>query len=345
MKNKKEKKGIIVSCYNCGKNFYLAPFRLKNKTHTCSYSCSGIVSSKKQSKKIKTNCVVCQKDIFYKKSHFIKLKGKPCCSRRCRGKFLETEYLGDKNPNFILSDYLTRFFLNKTKKIKYSAKRRNLEFNLSEDCLLNLYIKQNGTCYYSSMPMKLRSENFKRNGFETDLDTLSVDRIDSSVGYIDSNVVLCCNSINKFKSSFSQIEVESFFQFISSKYNNTLTIYFTKLHKRSIIPIKSNKLNIGYDLSIAWIKTSNDFYVIGTGLSAKPDNGWILEIIKKGDLYKNKTNNNYYILDNSYNEEIILKIKKNEFIRKPKVGEKFIELTARQFIKVNFNLVDKFKEI
>lgn len=96
---KRSKNGKYVNCEVCGKLFYVTPTRLKkNKHHTCSKNCLGLLSSKLYSKKIKTKCIVCESEIYYKKSHFKKIKH-PTCSNSCKNKNQSLIYKGRKNPN------------------------------------------------------------------------------------------------------------------------------------------------------------------------------------------------------------------------------------------------------
>lgn len=73
------------------------------------------------------------------------------------------------------------------------AKRLNIEFNLTEEYIKYLWDKQNGLCALSGIPMTYQYEN---GPIETNA---SVDRIDSSEGYIIGNVQLTCWAVNRMK--------------------------------------------------------------------------------------------------------------------------------------------------
>lgn len=76
------------------------------------------------------------------------------------------------------------------------ARQRKHEFDLDNDYLEDLWARQNGRCAYSGLPMRLfeyrRTEKGVR-GIPTDA---SLDRIDSSRGYVRGNVQFVCVALN-----------------------------------------------------------------------------------------------------------------------------------------------------
>jgi len=77
---------------------------------------------------------------------------------------------------------------------KGNARRTDKEFCITEDFIKELYEKQNGKCFYTGRKMNL------------DLsypDSMSIDRVDSNFGYIESNIVLCQYKINVMKNNLS----------------------------------------------------------------------------------------------------------------------------------------------
>lgn len=85
--------------------------------------------------------------------------------------------------------------------IKYCATvSRNIEFNITIEYAWDLFLKQNGKCFYTGDEIFLNSRNGKEEI------TASLDRIDSSKGYIEGNVVWCRKDINIMKNDKSYIE-------------------------------------------------------------------------------------------------------------------------------------------
>lgn len=65
--------------------------------------------------------------------------------------------------------------------------------NINTKSLRELYKRQEGRCHYTGIEMKLGSIQ-KKDPF-----LISVDRIDSTQGYVNGNVVLCCLGMNWLK--------------------------------------------------------------------------------------------------------------------------------------------------
>lgn len=82
---------------------------------------------------------------------------------------------------------------NRYKTAKSLAKRKDKEFNLSESQYLDL-IKM--PCYYCDNFLK-ETDKFKGIG---------LDRLDSSKGYIEDNVVSCCGLCNSIKNNKLTVE-------------------------------------------------------------------------------------------------------------------------------------------
>lgn len=124
-----------------------------------------------------TECKSCRKQRHFNDRHFVKIT---------------------------LKDVL----LEKLYKSKIRANNKNLEFDLDLEFLLYLWEKQKGKCYYTNRDLSL---------IINDQNKLSIDRIDSSKGYVKNNVVLCCNIVNYIKLDLSE---NDFSKIIIELYNN-----------------------------------------------------------------------------------------------------------------------------
>jgi hypothetical protein len=87
---------------------------------------------------------------------------------------------------------------------KRSATKRQQIFDLKIADIVTFWNKQNKICEYSGVEMTLEAGK---------LNTVSIERIDSSVGYTKENTVLVCNIINRMKSDF---QYEDFYLYCSN---------------------------------------------------------------------------------------------------------------------------------
>lgn len=85
--------------------------------------------------------------------------------------------------------------------IKTKAKQRNYIFEITIEDIWNQYLKQNGKCYLSGLPIKFYQQVKLRKK-----ETASLDRIDSKKGYTKDNIQIVHKHINLMKKELSNIE-------------------------------------------------------------------------------------------------------------------------------------------
>ena len=106
---------------------------------------------------------------------------------------LKSQRIREKNSNWrgygeLPGDHWTR--------IKNAAKERKLKFEISIDYVWDLFLKQNRLCALTKQPLMFDIRN--KNG------TASLDRINSSLGYVKGNVQWIHKDINIMKQAFTQ---------------------------------------------------------------------------------------------------------------------------------------------
>ena len=75
-----------------------------------------------------------------------------------------------------------------------AAKSRDQEFSLTIENIVDCWEKQQHVCAYSGRTMTLEAGK---------LNTVSIERIDSNIGYTPENTILVCQAINRMKSDFA----------------------------------------------------------------------------------------------------------------------------------------------
>lgn len=90
--------------------------------------------------------------------------------------------------------------------LRRKAKERNLEWNLSEQYLWDLFLEQGGCCAISGVGIKLTTKINKHRNLDRTILTASLDRIDSGDGYVEGNVQWTHKTVNTMKQSLPDNE-------------------------------------------------------------------------------------------------------------------------------------------
>lgn len=158
------------------------------------------------------NCEICNKEFFVTNKRESLRRS---CSTQCSWKLRKI-----KSP-------IEWFLREKMSRLRTSAKKRNLKFDLNWKILYDIHMKQKGLCFYTGIKMNMTFEKGYKvcHPFQ-----LSVDRIDSSKGYLRDNIVLCCYCINNMKGEFEKDVIKEIFQKI---YQNNGEIYGNKIQENT----------------------------------------------------------------------------------------------------------------
>lgn len=167
----------------------------------------------------KVVCEHCEKE-FEKSSREVrrslKLNRKQYCSMSC----------AKKSPTNI--EHLAKFKNNDISKLNPSnrkdefsmfrehlrrAKRRDINCNLTLEHLKNVWDKQKGICPYSNV--KLEVVNIGKTNSK--IYTMSLDRKDSSKGYIINNVQFVGMAINLMKNNMTEVELKELLNILKNK--------------------------------------------------------------------------------------------------------------------------------
>lgn len=94
------------------------------------------------------------------------------------------------------------------------ARNRKIDYKIKEIDIRNQFEKQNGKCFYTGLTMLIAWKT--ANPYQ-----VSLDRVDSSLGYTVDNIVLCCQAINFAKSDYSKDVFMDFLTDISSQFRSS----------------------------------------------------------------------------------------------------------------------------
>ena len=132
----------------------------------------------------------CGKEKYIKRDCLTSGDTKSCgCIRRSGNKQTGAAHYGWKGYQEISGSYLNT--------IKANAKKRKIEFCVTLEYLWDLFIKQDRKCAISGVNIEFKAI---RRDYET---TASLDRIDSSKGYVEGNLQWVHKDVNFMKQELS----------------------------------------------------------------------------------------------------------------------------------------------
>jgi hypothetical protein len=107
-----------------------------------------------------------------------------------------------------------KFWIYKIGKIKQSAKKRGIFFNLEIPELEKQWQIQKGKCFYSHIKLKA-----KRYAKKLDPELISVDRINPNIGYVAKNITFVSDAINTMKGDLTHKQFYDFAKNIVKNFN------------------------------------------------------------------------------------------------------------------------------
>ena len=123
---------------------------------------------------------------------------------RCKSCCTEATQLWRKGNRSSLASYKEAYYVDCdpataiTRRFKYfvsSCKRRNEDTELSVELLQSVFDRQNGRCTYTDLPLTAEANK---------INTMSIDRIDNTKGYVLNNVQLICHVVNIMKNKHTE---------------------------------------------------------------------------------------------------------------------------------------------
>lgn len=122
-------------------------------------------------------------------------------SKLMKERLEKNNYFKDSHKSYKKGEFT--YFLNK-------AKQRSHEVDIDEEYLKSIWT---GRCAITNVPIIMKQAKIKNT-----LSTASLDRIDSSIGYVKGNVQFVSYGINLAKNSFKDNDMRSFIDNIVEHY-------------------------------------------------------------------------------------------------------------------------------
>lgn len=129
---------------------------------------------------------------------------KDCAKKVERERYIRRD---DKNK-------LYKYLQSKWLGARDRAKRKELEFTITKDDIINKYNEQKGKCALTGIDMTFEMYNNRTHT------NISIDRIDSNKGYIIDNIQLVCMAVNQFKNDIPMDEFIFICKRVADKFSN-----------------------------------------------------------------------------------------------------------------------------
>lgn len=120
--------------------------------------------------------------------------------------------------------------------VKANAKDRNLEFNLTLEYLDNLLERQDFTCALSGVKLyapKLLKSYTGYNALDRKSFTMSLDRVDSTKGYLEGNVQWVHKHVNVMKGAMTDLAFISICKLVADHNSSAELLHIDEIYKAS----------------------------------------------------------------------------------------------------------------
>jgi hypothetical protein len=141
-----------------------------------------------------------------------KLDRQNFCSRTCVG-LNNVKNFGDRRNNYDISKH-SGWRKDEFTKFRYhfrNIKNRGKELDVTIEDLKNVWEKQRGICPYLGIELTLNTYGKIK---KDPITSASIDRIDSSKGYVNGNIQWISRSVNLMKNDMSENELLKIFDLI-----------------------------------------------------------------------------------------------------------------------------------
>lgn len=171
-------------------------------------------------KTIECTCEFCNNKFFKPKNEYnrsIKVGRNFYCSASCAGKAkaIDPSKNFGGNPNKIppKNNIKTNPFLYYIR----NCKQRNHEVNIDAQYLEHIWNEQKGKCAYTNLDLHLNTHKHQSKDIRYNA---SVDRIDSSKGYVKGNIQFISTAINYMKNTLTHEQTIEFLKIITTSINS-----------------------------------------------------------------------------------------------------------------------------
>jgi len=216
---------------------------------------------------------------------------------------------------------------------------KGIPFDVDFEYLLDQYEKQDGRCFYAKVQLLFTNH---------DIRSASLERLDSSLGYIKGNVVIACKAMNWAKKSTAEYDfIQSLNELIIGLTGN-IRLEAKLLDSDAMLPSRKRSSDAGYDVaSIEDVVISPHTMVnVNTGIIVSPPDGVYYTVEGRSSLWMKGIVPVSGIIDGTYQGPLIIALNNNSDkpfeIRK---GDRIAQIIIHKVMSCDFTIVREFSPI
>lgn len=214
------------------------------------------------------------------------------------------------------------------------CKKHGITFDIDFDYILTVYEEQEGKCFYAKIPLE-----FGTNG----LRSASLERLDSTHGYVRGNVVLASKAMNHAK---NRAPKDDFINFISQIMESfAIRVEMKRLHPDAIVPIRKRSTDAGYDVAAIHDATIKPHGVVNvdTGLAVSPPIGTYCTVEGRSSLWSRGIVPCRGIIDGTYEGPLMVALLNgSDSTYQVKKGDRIAQLVFHRIIHADFTAIEEF---
>ncbi len=323
---------VYVKCSRCGEVF-LREYRNINQLHACPMH---IIRN--DGVKLKW-CNKCEKFLSYKcfNKNSVRYDKLSSICKVCTGSMPNSKRKHSKmKKDRLTADGWFKWIVSTKKSV---CKKNGMDFDIDVQYLKNQYDEQCGLCFYSKTKLEFGISSLR---------SASLERLDSSKGYIKNNVVIASKAMNWAKNKFPEHDFITFLLDMINGLSKYVRLESKIIHEDGRLPFRKRTTDAGYDVYSAVDVTipPRSNMSIDTGIIVSPPDGTYYSIEGRSSLWSKGIVPCTGIIDGTYQGP--LKVVLINYTDEPynvMKGDRIAQLILHQILHGDFAIVDEFSPI
>lgn len=218
------------------------------------------------------------------------------------------------------------------------CRKTGAKFDIDINYLRDVYERQNGLCVYSKVQLEFGTNNLR---------SASLERVDSTLGYVRGNVVLASKAMNWAKNNSTEADFLTFLLDMLSSLSKYVRLETKITDPAGKLPFRKRTTDAGYDVTAVERVTIAPHSVanVDTGIIVSPPDGAYYSIEGRSSLWLKGIMPLRGIIDGTYQGELMVAIANNSDCPYTiESGDRIAQLVLHEVIHADFVVVTDFSQ-